>query len=658
MKGNTEINGDIYGIGVVKGGTVNQNLILPKQKVPKQLTSKLGKDTIIGREKELDDIDKELEKFKILLVKGIGGVGKSTIASNYLHRHKNEYDYYGFFEGLESFESQLELAFKLEIEQGQDRLDRVLRELIKLEPESNKLLIIDDLKEIKENQEKLGNILELEHHGYRVLLTSRFKVKNVEIYPLLTLDPVDAQNLFLANYQTEELEKVNQIIEYLDYHPLFVELVATTISTMDYSLDEILKKFEQGALAEIKLIDDDGDEVSFNQNLKELFEMQKESLKDDYFLLLKQLAILPSIDIELNFLNKIFNRKLNGQLNFLLKQGWLVKSENGYKLHEVIKHYLLLPENAPSLEDIEIILKYFSIYTNQNDDWIVYLESVAQFLEKFNLKNKTVFDFYFQIALLYYEKIGNHKNAKKYFELNENLIKELNLKDTNIKVIYQYLGEIALNLENIDDSYSYQYRALKLYQEKDDKKNIAVCFNDIGRTYWKDARINHRPELLKIALSYYDKALTLYEKVDEFNEISTTCNNISLVYKDKKEYVKSHEYLNKALENNTKKMIAKFHNNKGKLYIHESNYELAKKYTLLALEIREELYFEYKLSENNDCFAESYDNLATIYFKRGEYKEAKIEQDKAIEIWSYNHDDNYSYLIDARKQLVLIEEEL
>ena len=533
-----------------------------------------------------------------------------------------------------------------------------MRELIKLEPESNKLLIIDDFKEIKENQEKLGNILELEHHGYRVLLTSRFKVKNVEIYPLLTLDPVDAQNLFLANYQTEELEKVNQIIEYLDYHPLFVELVATTISTMDYSLDEILKKFEQGALAEIKLIDDDGDEVSFNQNLKELFEMQKESLKDDYFLLLKQLAILPSIDIELNFLNKIFNRKLNGQLNFLLKQGWLVKSENGYKLHEVIKHYLLLLENAPSLEDIEIILKYFSIYTNQNDDWIVYLESVAQFLEKFNLKNKTVFDFYFQIALLYYEKIGNHKNAKKYFELNENLIKELNLKDTNIKVIYQYLGEIALNLENIDDSYSYQYRALKLYQEKDDKKNIAVCFNDIGRTYWKDARINHRPELLKIALSYYDKALTLYEKVDEFNEISTTCNNISLVYKDKKEYVKSHEYLNKALENNTKKMIAKFHNNKGKLYIHESNYELAKKHTLLALEIREELYFEYKLSENNDCFAESYDNLATIYFKRGEYKEAKIEQDKAIEIWSYNHDDNYSYLIDARKQLVLIEEEL
>jgi len=187
-----------------------------------QLTTKLGKSTLTGREKELQEIDEQLKASKTLLVKGIGGVGKSTIASNYLHRHKDEYDYYGFFEGLESFEGQLELAFKLEIEQGQDRLDRVLRELIKLEPESNKLLVIDDVKEIKENQEKLEKILGLKHNGYRVLLTSRFKVKNVKIYPLSTLDSSDAEKFFLDNFKTEELEKVNQITEYLDYHPLMV----------------------------------------------------------------------------------------------------------------------------------------------------------------------------------------------------------------------------------------------------------------------------------------------------------------------------------------------------------------------------------------------------------------------------------------------------
>jgi len=74
--------------------------------------------------------------------------------------------------------------------------------------------------------------------------------------------------------------------------------------------------------------------------------------------------------------------------------------------------------------------------------------------------------------------------------------------------------------------------------------------------------------------------------------------------------------------------------------------------------MREELYLDYELDENHDVFAESYDNLAIIYFERGEYKEAKIEQDKAIEIWSYNHDDDYSYLADAKKRLVLIEKEL
>ena len=60
----------------------NVTVNLPKHKVPTQLTSKLGKDTIIGREKELKEIDKLLNSSNsLLLINGIGGIGKSTIAS-------------------------------------------------------------------------------------------------------------------------------------------------------------------------------------------------------------------------------------------------------------------------------------------------------------------------------------------------------------------------------------------------------------------------------------------------------------------------------------------------------------------------------------------------------------------------------------------------
>jgi len=81
-----EVNGNVYGVGVAQDGSVvNQKIILPEHKTPTQLTSKLGKDTIIGRRKELQEIDTILkEATSLLLINGIGGIGKSTIASYYI----------------------------------------------------------------------------------------------------------------------------------------------------------------------------------------------------------------------------------------------------------------------------------------------------------------------------------------------------------------------------------------------------------------------------------------------------------------------------------------------------------------------------------------------------------------------------------------------
>ncbi len=103
---------------------------------------------------------------------------------------------------------------------------------------------------------------------------------------------------------------VEQIVKYLDYHALFIELLAKTIKNEGYSLDKIIEKFEKGELSQIEFIDEEqGDEISFNQNLKELFDMQKRTLKDKYILLLKQLSTLPSIDIELSFLERVLETK-------------------------------------------------------------------------------------------------------------------------------------------------------------------------------------------------------------------------------------------------------------------------------------------------------------------------------------------------------------
>ncbi len=96
--------------------------------------------------------------------------------------------------------------------------------------------------------------------------------------------------------------------------------------------------------------------------------MQKITLKDKYILLLKQLSTLPSIDIELNFLEKILDpKRLKGRLNFLVNKGWLIQNDNSYKLHQIIKEYILA-NHTPTFEEIEVILDRFNTLIDNSGD--------------------------------------------------------------------------------------------------------------------------------------------------------------------------------------------------------------------------------------------------------------------------------------------------
>jgi len=100
------------------------------------LTSKLGKDSIIGRKKELETIEELLNSSSsLLLINGIGGVGKSNIASYYLHSKKENYDYYGFFEGIESIVPEIRAKFGLTQEKLDDAFMEAIAKLSSLEGE-------------------------------------------------------------------------------------------------------------------------------------------------------------------------------------------------------------------------------------------------------------------------------------------------------------------------------------------------------------------------------------------------------------------------------------------------------------------------------------------------------------------------------------------
>ena len=100
--------------GVINTGDHNTfNHYAQQHIIPKILTPSLGTHThFIGRVAELQELQKRLnQSATLLLLNGIGGIGKSSLASYYLSTQKDNYDYYGWVETGENIKEAFISAF-------------------------------------------------------------------------------------------------------------------------------------------------------------------------------------------------------------------------------------------------------------------------------------------------------------------------------------------------------------------------------------------------------------------------------------------------------------------------------------------------------------------------------------------------------------------
>jgi tetratricopeptide (TPR) repeat protein len=665
MADNT-INGNVTGVGVVTGGEVNININESKHKTPPQLTSKLGKSTIIGRKKELQEIDQQLNSSNtLLLINGIGGVGKSNIASYYLHSQKENYDYYGFFEGLESFTTELKPRLNLQSEKPDELFLEALAKLGTLE--GKKLLVLDDVKDIEENRDRIDGILALKGSGYKILFTSRSKIKDISKYTLPVLSIDDAIALFVEYYPTKDKKSVEQIVKYLDYHALFVELLAKTVQNEGYSLDEIIEKFRQGELSQIEFIDEEqGDESSFNQNLKELFEMQHQSLKEEYILLLKQLSTLPSIDLELSFLETILGKKrLKGRLTFLVNKGWLINGfGSSYKLHQIIKEYIL-SNYQPTFEEIEIVVDSFNAFIKNsvdaqvavdNRENIVYFESLVALLDRLGIENEKVGDFFSYFGLIF-KHLGLYKKVEPlYLKALKIREKVFGYEHPSTATSYSNLALLYKNIGKYQKIELLHMKALKIYEKVlgENHSSTATSYSNLA-LFYKSIREYQKAEPL------YIKALKVYEKVlgEEHSSTATSYNNLAGLYKSINKYQKAKAFYLKASEI-WEKVLGEEHpstitsyNNLASLYESMEEYQKAEPLYLKTLEIWEKVLGEYHPNT-----ATSYNNLGAFYYGQGEFEKAYEYTKRAVKVWSKVLPSNHPNLISAKEGLEIIEAKL
>ena len=620
------------------------NKLSQKDSFPQSLTLIPNpKSNFIGRKKELKYIEDKLKENNVLLIKGIGGIGKSTLVLHYLKIHKKKFNHYGYIPVFNDIKTNMVSALNKLNPQGKNIDEKFQNALMKLqELKGEKLLIIDDIRNVENQKDAIDKLLWLLPSNWKLLLTSRESIEDINQYELNKLSLEEARELFIQHsgiktnkkdekinailntilkylgFKTDNKDKINDILEYLDRHTLFIELTAKSLKkNKKLTLDELLNMFKKGELPAVKT----SRKENFNDYLRQRFKL--DGLDEEQILLLKKLSLMPSIEIPYETLESFFDMEnLGWLLDELRDKGWLTGDRNNYKIHQIIKEFILNNHTPTYKETKDLIDNINNLLKNSADpqtavdnrDNIVYFESVASALLQKDIVSEDIAKFFLNLANIY-SGLGEYEKALPLYKKSLD-IREKTLGETHPDTVTSY-------------------------------SNIAELYKAMGK--------------YKKALPLYKKALEIQKKVlgEEHLDTTTSYNNLAGLYKAMGKYEEALPLYEKALEIRKEKLgeehpiTALTYNNLAGLYKAMGKYKKALPLYKKALEIRKE-----KLGEKHPNTATTYYNLAFCYSNLKKYQEAYNYMKKAVEIWQESLPTSHPKLTKAQVDLKFIKEKL
>ena len=243
------------------------------KKIPKILGQAPFRPVVfLGRDEELKTIreefsDKADQGNVLLLVNGEGGIGKTSLASQYYHTYFKEYMHLAWVYTEDSIsDALLTLAAPLEValegvQSKEEKLERVVEHLNILSGPS--LLIIDNanrLDDLRDYQKLLGSFPDL-----HILVTTRVtQLKEARSYRIGHLKENDAIKLFKSFYEAHEEaedELLPKILASVGYNTLVIEILAKNLSNFNnvlekgYHLKDLLQDLQNNGVLALRQTD-------------------------------------------------------------------------------------------------------------------------------------------------------------------------------------------------------------------------------------------------------------------------------------------------------------------------------------------------------------------------------------------------------------------
>jgi tetratricopeptide (TPR) repeat protein len=637
----------------------------------------------IGREHELKKIHQHLQTSNhavISAIQGMGGIGKTELATQYSLEHLSLKSYPGGICWLSATNQNLGLQI-IEFCRTHFRLnppDNVLSKQVdwcwQSWPTGNTLVVIDDVQ----NYPAIQPYLPPQSSQFKVLITTRLKldfpVSCTLSLQILSLPEAMAllSELIGEDRLNQETAQAEELCQRLGYLPLALQLVGRYIKKRQIFLAEMLKRLEAKGLGHPALVVDMNDPtwtLSITRGVEAAFALSWEVLSSaaqelGCLLSLFALAPIPWSLVESAAPEQDTEDLEDARIE--LEQLHLLQSEDHcYQLHQLIREFLKKKHNNLASRQQQIshfcqamidVAKTIPEQPIQEDIKklkldIPHLEEVAEHLPDVVSDKNLIWPF---VGLgRFYEGQGLYNLAEPWKEKCVLLLKQrLGDDHSDVATSFNNLAELYRVQGRYSEAEPLYKKALALRQKRlgDDHPDVATSFNNLAALYYSQRRYSEAEPLYIQALELRQKRLG-----DDHPHVATSFNNLALLYESQGKYSEAEPLYIQALELRQKLLgndhphVATSFNNLALLYESQGRYSEAEPLYIQALELRQKL-----LGNNHPHVAQSFNNLAYFYNSQRKYSEAEPLYKKALNIFEQRLGVDHPHTIIVRDNLELL----
>lgn len=572
-------------------------------------------EAFTDREEKIREIGDQLDKSGWAMVSGMGGIGKTELVKEYIHRNQMKYKNVCF---LNYDGSLMSTIASLPIQgygggaENQEDAYKAKLEIMMSRYKEDTLIVIDNFNYTKDGSdddasavldEKFDDVCKGRFH---IIFTSR--VTNDDCIELSELDSAHQIELFSKYYpkqmSEDDRQAINGILKIIDGHTMTLVLIAKTLSCGRVTPQKMLEKLSADLKTDIpeKVFFKKDDRVRYSvmySHVESLFDISRLSESERYILM--NMTLTPRFGLKSETFKQWAGLKDYNDFNGLENTGWITldKEPDIASLHPVISDVLantLKPDSLNCARYLASLNGYLLNLDNGND------------------------------SLTLSQAVG----------FCTSVLKRIQDKTLSMGRISANLGRIYRLTGAFKESLKHVLNALSIYEAEDpqniDQNELAEMYRQVGLSYSELGKASKEIECYKTAKELFETAA----KPDYLN-YARTLNLLGSYNRTQAFYPEALKYHQAALQiqqehpcqdqDKSQLELASTYNYLGRYYNSQSDYGKSLPKFFKSLEIRQSL-----LSANHRDIAVSLNNIAWVYSKTGHRKEALKYYKEDLEI--------------------------